>query len=115
MDNEFNRCKSNIKYLDYAMAGIPAVYQNLEPYKSVANGVTGLTASTADEWYVALNRLISDRELNRSISAAAREDVLATWNIDGHIKRYESMLEELVNGVPRIPMQYLSEGVSLNA
>ena len=115
VDNEFNRCKSNIKYLDYAMAGIPAVYQNLEPYKSVADGVTGLKASTADEWYVALNRLISDRELNRSISAAAREDVLATWNIDGHIKRYESMLEELVNGVPRIPMQYLSEGVSLNA
>lgn len=32
-DNLFNRCKSNIKMLEYAALGIPCIYSNVTPYK----------------------------------------------------------------------------------
>ncbi len=111
VDNDFNRCKSHVKYLDYAMAGIPGVYQHLEPYKSVADGVTGLKAGSSDEWYSAITRLLDDPELRAWISTAARLD-MANWNIDQHVLRYEQMLEELLRPVPKF--EYLSEGVTLN-
>jgi hypothetical protein len=33
IDSEFNRCKSNIKMLEFVALGCPAVYSNTEPYK----------------------------------------------------------------------------------
>lgn len=109
VDNEFNRCKSHVKWLDYSMAGIPGVYSDLEPYSTVEHGVTGLKARNSQEWYDHIGRLIDEKEFAGRIAMQAREEVLSRWTINHHIGRYESMLQELVDfKVPKL--QYLREG-----
>ena len=44
VDNQFNRCKSHVKYIDYAMAKVAGVYSDLAPYDSVQENDTGLKA-----------------------------------------------------------------------
>ncbi len=51
IDNQFNRCKSAIKYLEYSALGVPGVYSRLSPYSSVVkHGENGFLASTLEEW-----------------------------------------------------------------
>jgi glycosyltransferase involved in cell wall biosynthesis len=114
VDNAFNTCKSNIKYLTYAMSDIPAVYQDLAPYSNVLHGVTGMKAATSDDWYEHLNTLLDYPELRATIAREAKRDVLANWTIDRHIVRYEAMLSELAN--QHIPeLTYLTEGRPVEA
>lgn len=114
VDNEFNACKSNVKYLSYAMADIPGLYQDLDPYSCVKDTVTGMKARTQEEWYAALNCLIDNPDLRASIAENAKADVLKLWTIDRHIVRYETMLNELITpmNIPEFTM--LAEGVPLN-
>jgi glycosyltransferase involved in cell wall biosynthesis len=52
-DREFNRFKSDIKFLDYALLGIPGIYSNVEAYRqAVVHGNTGWLSDNAPEaWY----------------------------------------------------------------
>lgn len=78
VDNPFNRVKSDIKWLEYSMAGIAGVYSELPPYASVAEGETGLHAgSDTESWIVALERLIADGALRQRIASRAQREVLA--------------------------------------
>ena len=43
--NEFNKCKSDIKFQEYTAAGICGIYQNIEPYKNAS-----LKASSSEEF-----------------------------------------------------------------
>lgn len=115
VDNEFNRCKSNIKYLTYAMADIPGIYSDTEAYESVTHGLTGLKAKSAQDWYEAINLLLDNKVLASSIAHQAKRDVLERFTIDHHIARYEAMLQELVNRKPTPELQYLEEGKPVEA
>lgn len=115
VDHEFNRCKSNVKYLTYAMADIPGVYSDIEAYESVTHGLTGLKARTDADWYDAINTLIDNRVLAQEIAARAKRDVLSRFTIDGHIARYEAMLRELVESKPAPELVMLEEGKPVEA
>jgi GT2 family glycosyltransferase/glycosyltransferase involved in cell wall biosynthesis len=69
----FNRCKSEIKVLDYAALGIAAVVSDIEPYRdAVSDGVDGfLVPDDTDQWFVVLDRLVSDAAVRRDVAAAA--------------------------------------------
>lgn len=99
-DTPFNRCKSNIKWLEYSACGIPGVYSDILPYNScVAEGRTGLLADgSTGKWVEALETLITQQSLRRSIGMAAQEDVLSKYSLSksGHIYSdfYRSMLQD---------------------
>ena len=61
-ERSFNRYKSDIKFLDYGVLGIPGVYSNVGPYPaSVVHEQTGLlVANQPEAWFAALSRLIED-------------------------------------------------------
>lgn len=96
VDNVFNGCKSHIKYLDYAMARIPAVYQDSSAYDTVRHNETGLKARNAADWYSAITYLLSDRDHAKRLAVNALEDVIDNWTVSHWVERYESMLTELV-------------------
>ena len=100
--NEFNRCKSNCKYLDFAMAGIPGVYERFATYDCVMDGDTALTAATEDEWYQAIRRLIEDEPLRRHMREQARSHVLNAYNIDNHIHLWQSAYERFAALEPNV-------------
>jgi hypothetical protein len=115
VDNEFNHCKSHVKYLDYAMARIPAVYQDLTPYDGVTHGVTGLKAKTPDEWYENIKALLDDAALRETIANNAIEDVLDKWTVDRWIPMYETLMKETV-ALPKaaeVKVSPLSEGAPI--
>lgn len=114
-DNPHNRCKSHVKYLDYAMAKVAGVYQNLEPYSdSVTDGVSGFLASTSDEWYDRIKYLLDNPEERRTMAEVAYQDVVRSWNVDDWAVRYETFLKEMLE-TPKIEVSPLQEGQSVEA
>ncbi len=77
-DNPFNRCKSNIKWVEYSAAGIAGVYSDIPAYRTcVRHGETGMLAGpSADEWFKAIDELVTNESARRNIAARAREEVL---------------------------------------
>ena len=74
-DCRFSACKSAIKFIDYALAGIPAICSAVPPYSDVVEHErTGiLVPNTIEGWYTAVQQLahaISDRQ---KLAAAAQD------------------------------------------
>lgn len=74
VDTQFNRAKSDLKFLEYAMAGLAVVASKVESYKgSIIHGQNGFMAKNTKDWIKYLKRLIEDAELRQRIAAKARE------------------------------------------
>jgi len=101
-DNQFNRCKSNIKWLEYSACGIAGVYSDLPPYNtSVRNGETGLLVeNNADAWYRAIETLILDAELRKKMARKAREEVLDNYTLTAGAHRYLETYRRIAEGKP---------------
>lgn len=73
-------CKSEIKWLEAALVGIPSIVTPTETYRGVIEeGRTGLFAIDPEQWHAALTRLVTQPELRRTIGRAARERVIRTY------------------------------------
>ncbi len=68
-DNAFNLSKSDIKFLDYAMLGIPGIFSAVSSYKdTVDHKKTGwLCDNNTNAWFDALESLFSDASLRNSL------------------------------------------------
>jgi len=114
VNNPFNQCKSHVKYLDYAMAGIAGVYTDIESYDTVLDNVTGLKAGP-DEWYNQIMKLVDDRELRQELGRNAKAHVLKELTVDTQARRYETFLREVIDTKARPPLivKELDEGVPI--
>ena len=72
-DTTFNRCKSAIKTLDYAVLGLAVVASDVAAYRgSLADGPGGMLVPNRPEaWFAALSRLVRDAELRRGLARGA--------------------------------------------
>jgi glycosyltransferase involved in cell wall biosynthesis len=78
VDNPQRRAKSPVKYLEAAIVGVPTIASRLDPYQhDIADGATGLLATTTKDWFDALTRMIESGEVRRRLGEAARAHVLA--------------------------------------
>lgn len=75
VDNHFNRAKSDLKLLEYAMLGIPVVASDVGPYRGGEHLAT-LTENSAAAWVDALSNCLGDRKAALERAEAAREHVL---------------------------------------
>src|SRR5581483_11858752 len=73
------RCKSDIKFLDYSVLGIPGIYSRFVPYeRTVRHLETGYLASNdTQSWTEAFERLLTDDSLRLNLAEQAREYVLS--------------------------------------
>jgi GT2 family glycosyltransferase/glycosyltransferase involved in cell wall biosynthesis/SAM-dependent methyltransferase len=79
-DNEFNRSKSAIKFLDYSALGLATVASDLNSYALINNGENGFRVKNTDEmWYEAIKRLINDSDLRNKIKHTARKEVFEKY------------------------------------
>ncbi len=73
----FNRSRSDVKFLEYAISEIVPVMAYLEPYiESVNVGKTGFLFKNTRELIVTLNLLAEDRSLMQNIAKEARQYVI---------------------------------------
>lgn len=101
-----NQYKTDVKYREYAAQYIAGIYQDAAPYSRVVDGVTGLLASTPEQWRAAIDRLVTDRDLRESVRLAARADAEQRYAPGPVADRWLRALEvsEVVRA-PRTPQQ----------
>ncbi|MDW8215135.1 MAG: glycosyltransferase [Roseiflexaceae bacterium] len=76
VDNPHRRAKSAVKFLEAALVGVPTVASDLEPYRLIAHGRTGMLAADEEGWYASIMALATDPARRRAIGDAARRYVL---------------------------------------
>ncbi|MFA5844405.1 MAG: glycosyltransferase [Coriobacteriia bacterium] len=88
LDSRFNRAKSDLKFVEYGICGIPAIASKVVPYeKSIRHGENGLLVNSPADWLKAIKRLIEDEELRSRLGAAARVTA-ERRTIDRHIGKW---------------------------
>jgi hypothetical protein len=80
LDNPFCQAKSEIKYTEAALVGVPTVASPTEAFVyAIHDGEDGWLAATADAWRQSLVRLIEQPALREQVGAAARRAVYAAY------------------------------------
>ena len=96
-DTGFNRCRSDVKFLEYAMHGVVPVVQALAPYlDTVQSENTGLFFRTPEEMISLLERLVSDGHRRAEIASSAthyvRENRSERTHSNARLEFYQSLL-----------------------
>jgi glycosyltransferase involved in cell wall biosynthesis len=79
-DNPFCRCKSELKYFEAGILGVPTVASRIEPFEyAISDARNGFLCSSKEEWSRALRLLIEDPALRQRIGRAAEEHTIANY------------------------------------
>ena len=97
LDNEFNRVKSNLRWLEYGALGIPTIASKVYPFEStIKNGKDGIVISNSkNDWYETIKGLILNYNLRKKIGENAYKRVRSDYSMDLIAKRYKSILEQI--------------------
>ncbi len=111
-DTVFNDAKSNIKFQEAAILGIPSVCSPRETFRDVVvPDRNGLLADTETEWEQALERLIRDPALRRRLGAQGLADVLERYAPDRIAREQLSTVAGLPEPGPRKALRVLSANI----
>ncbi len=93
-DNAFNRCKSAVKYFDYALAGVPTICSAITPYANViASGVDGiLCPDLRRAWSDAAATLVANAVLRKQIADAALRRCLEQHTLNRSAAAWQELL-----------------------
>jgi len=72
LDNTFNRCKSDLKYLEAAASRVTALASPVVYGETIADGRTGMLFRDSSELQQRLARIVANPEVGRVIADAAR-------------------------------------------
>lgn len=85
LDNEFNKCKSNIKWQEYSINRIAGVYSPTVYNSHGFDPKFGRIATTPDDWYNSIKQLIIYPKLRKEVATSAYELVKTNYNLEKHI------------------------------
>jgi len=92
-DSEFNRSKSNLRYLEYSALHIPTVASSVQPYRgTIEDGVDGFLASSRKDFLDKIKMLVYDLELRTDIAANAYKKVTENYNLNKVTNDYSDIL-----------------------
>lgn len=97
--NDFNKSKSNIKYLEYSISKIPAVYTDIEPYSScIKNGFNGfLVKNSVQKWDEAVSKLIEDSCLRVKLAKNAFVDVQKKYMLEDNCNKWLKLYSRILS------------------
>lgn len=98
MDTPFNRCKSDIKFLDYSAMGAAGIYSRVPAYEStVHDGQTGLLVdNNAGAWVEALEALLADDGLRMRLARNAVEYLYTQRILGCRAQAWPAALDKLL-------------------
>lgn len=96
-DRPFNQGKSNIKWQEYSMLGVPTIASRVGDYREIQQGETGYTAYSEDEWYYYLCKLAEDAQHRQQIGEQAKQYTLENHNIANRIGEWDAAYRDVIN------------------
>jgi hypothetical protein len=97
-ENYFNRCKSNIKFLEASMLEIPVVAQSFagkpSPYEKDYKAVK--LANTQQEWTKQVMELVKNETKRRNQGQNAKQYVLDNYDINDNINMWKDAYKSLI-------------------
>jgi len=94
MDNDFNRAKSNLRVLEYASAHYPVICSPVEPYKVFTEKEVKF-AMEKEEWFDALEELITKPELRKSLAENLYKRAKRDYDVRKNYKLWVNALKEI--------------------
>lgn len=94
--NPFNESKSELKFFEAGVFGIPTVASATGTFKrAISNGVDGFIASAPEEWKDSLRKLIEDKNFRIDIGKKSKDKVLKNFtNKNSRNEEYYDYLRE---------------------
>ncbi len=99
-DNYFNRCKSNLKFLEASMLEIPCIAQGFEDGNSPYQGKDEkymVIVKDNNKWLEEIDKLIKDKKLRVKIGKEAKKYVLKNYNIIKNAKNWLNIYKKYVS------------------
>jgi glycosyltransferase involved in cell wall biosynthesis len=94
-DTEFNRCKSNIKWMEYSMVGVPSVCSPTVYGHYDFDGVYGQIAENQEQWYRCIKNYIICENLRKDIATRAMSCVKTGYTLKTNIKKWVKAYKKL--------------------
>ncbi len=88
VDNSFNRCKSNLRWLEYSALDIPTIVSSVGPYLTTKHNYNSFQAATEHDWYIQLKFLINHPKKCQFLAKNAKKSILKLYNPKRHAKQY---------------------------
>ena len=96
--------KSEIKWLEAAMLGIPSVVSATATHReTIVNGESGVLCETTEDFISAIDGLVRDSDLRARIGSTAREVVTGAYSCTSMGRNLESIFSALCRAEPRKP------------
>lgn len=100
VDSTFTRSKSDIKFLDYGVQGIPGIFSAVPAYNGTVKHLeNGILATDIQSWEKWLEKLILDDQLRVGLANAAHDYV---WR-ERMLERTAIKWQDAINKLARIP------------
>lgn len=97
--NQFNKGKSNLKFLEYTAYNAVTVASNFGPYKdTIEDGITGILVSDNRDWYDKVREVLDDSDLYMSILNNAKQFVTENYDINKNYTYWQTAIEEVIGG-----------------
>lgn len=93
LKNDFTKCKSDMKFLDFTGLGIPGVYPDFAPFENVRANNAGLMVG--DDWKSALSLMIESPAKRKEILNSAMDYLINYRNLKIQIKQWKNVLNNL--------------------
>jgi hypothetical protein len=95
-DTTFNRCKSDLKWIECAAHGVATLAPMTVYATSLADGKSGVLYRSPDEFMVGLQRLIQERDLRDRLVQGARGQVSSTRMLADHYEKRHAWYLDLL-------------------
>lgn len=104
INDEFNRGKSHIKWMEYALCGVPTLASKVYPYympiqgvPTIEDGKTGYLFESSLDFESKLCSLMEDDKIRTELADNARKCVLQNWSYKDHIEKWHKAIQTLCN------------------
>ncbi len=98
VDCNFNRSKSNLRWLEYSALGIPTVASDISHFReSIKNGKDGflIKENNLQDWVTCLGLLIRDKNLRETVGKNAYKRVKNDFNVKRNAPSYMRLLKDI--------------------
>lgn len=113
MDCQFNRCKSEVKVLEYWGLGMPVLASKIAPYeRAIQHEVNGeLIEPDPEKWYHAIRNLLLSVEKRKKYAEAGIATLRERYLISNTVEEYENAIMKIARG--KIPRQECNRELEL--